>query len=72
MIVTKTGTAVDEQQRKKRAADEHCTYEIIPERAGPTTFEPLLNFTAAQSCGLDYYLAAILTEAPPAGTKMST
>ena len=67
MIVTKTETAMDEFQRKKRTA-ELCSYEIIPDRAGPTTFEPLLNFTEAQACQLDYYLAAILTEAPPAGT----
>ena len=67
MIVTKTETAMDEFQRKKRTA-ELCSYEIIPDRAGPTTFEPLLNFTEAQACQLDYYLAAILNEAPPAGT----
>ena len=71
MIVTKTGAAVDEQQGKKRST-ELCSYEIIPDRAGPTTFEPLLNFKEAQACQLDYYLAAILTDAPPAGTKNST
>ena len=52
--------------RRKRE-ESSCSHEIIPDLARPTTFIPLLQYSEAKDCGLGYYLAAMLDEAPPEG-----
>ena len=56
----------DNQARRKRQ-NSLCSYVIIQQRARPPTFDPLLSYNDAQACNLDYYLAAVLTEAPEPG-----
>ena len=59
----------DGSSSRRKREESSCSHEIIPDLARPTTFIPLLQYSEAKDCGLDYYLAAMLDEAPPEGRR---